>query len=226
VDSAGGDERERVVVPWAPGRVARVPGAAPSDVDVVLDELFGPADTGGPGWFDVVLVVAAVVLVLRGFVPLGVVALVLGLALPVRSLARRVRRGVRRRRYRSLLALGQPLVTGDAATDALLAAYDALLAVVPAAAPWLGEPAVEAAHRAVVECASLLAGRAPSTPEERAYVARRTSAIREVTAALPAGSPDPERVAAVRAREEVDAVSGPTSVDDLRALAARAGRTP
>jgi hypothetical protein len=207
-----GEGEDAAVVPWTPGPVRR--GDGPRDVDVVLDELFGPADEGGPGWFDAVLLVAGAVLLARGAIVWGVVLVVLGLALPARSLARRVQRRARRRRYEALLASGSPLASSPATAE-LLAAYDGLLA---AAAPHgsTGEEAVGAGHRAVVECASMLGGRAPSTPEETAYVARRASAIRAAAAALRAAPPDrDERVAAVRAREEIDALNGATSIDDL-----------
>ncbi len=219
--SAEGDG-DPVVVPWAPGRVLRPDPAPPSDVDVVLDELFGPPDDGGPGWFDVVLLVAGAVLLVRGLHGLGVVALVLGLAIPVRSVVRRGRRAARRRSYRALIAAGQPIATGHLDTDALLAAYDALLDTARGAPEWIADEAVAAAHRALVECASLLGGRVPSIEEEVAYVRRRTSAITTVVAAITT-APDLERIAAVRARDEVDALSGPTSLDDLGAVARRAG---
>ena len=203
------------IVPWAPGPVVRTP--PPSDVDVVLDELFGPPDDGGPGWFDVVLVMAGVALLVRGHVVWGAVALALGLALPARSVARRVRRRWRRRRYEALLVSGSPLASGGL-TDSLVAAYEALrsAAVAHGAA---GDEAVAAGHRAVVECASMLGGRVPSTSEEAAYVDRRVSALRAATAALVAAPPDRDaRVAAVRAREEIDALNGGTSLDDLSAV--------
>jgi hypothetical protein len=210
---------DAVVVPWSPGRVA--PVAPQGDVDVVLDELFGPADDGGPGWFDAVLLVAGLVLVARGYVLAGVAVATLGLALPARSVARRVRRRAQRRRY---AATGRPLATGSPETAALLSAYDALL---DAAAPrgGLGEEAAAAGHRAVMECTAMLGGRAPETQEERAYVARRTAAVQAAAAALAATPPvDYEaRVAAVRAREELDALAGPTSLDDLALVRRRAG---
>ena len=205
-------------MPWAPGPVTRQ--APASDVDVVLDELFGPADDGGPGWLDAALVVLGVVLLVRGTVVGGVLALVLGLALPLRSVARRARRASRRRRYAALAGSGSPLASGSPATAELLAAYESVLALAgPHGAA--GEEAVAAAHRAVVECASLLGGRVPSTREETAYVARRTAAIRSVAAALRAAPDREERVAAVRAREEVDALTAAavgTALDDLAAV--------
>jgi hypothetical protein len=233
-----GDADGGVVVPWAPGPVARVAARAPSDVDAALDELFGPADDGGPSWFDVVLVVAGVALLLRGAVAAGVVALALGLALPLRSLSRRARRAARRRRYRRLLAAGQPLATGHDETEALLAAYEALLDA--AASPELLErvavDAVAAAHGAVVECASLLGGGVPHTEAEAAYVARRTAAVRSLESALRAasaraaqpgdGADLAARTALVRGREEVDALGGGPALTDLREVAARVERAP
>jgi hypothetical protein len=218
------DGVERVVVPWTPGRVIRVGAQSRSDVDAALDDLFGPPDTRGPNVFDVVLVVAGVASIAGGWGLVGGGLVLLGVTLPLRWVGERLQRAVRRRRYTRLLAKGQPLAVGHPATAALVAAYDTLLETVAA----LGEPArtdaVAAGHRAVVECASLLGGRAPATADESAYVARRTDAIRSAVAALSSGAGRDERVAAVRAREEVDAVTGRTSLDDLAAVARQVRR--
>ena len=63
---------------------------------------------------------------------------------------------------------------------ALVDAYEAVLATSPR-----GEPAVIAAHFALLETASLLRWAPPAGPAEREYVRRRTRAIGELSVADP-----------------------------------------
>jgi hypothetical protein len=95
-------ERQIVVVPRTPGplRVLDDAGAAKGDeLDVMIDEVFGPSTDEGPGLFDVVLVVGGLALVAWSWLSggagpwfiIGITAIVLGIALPARSIVRATR---------------------------------------------------------------------------------------------------------------------------------------
>lgn len=241
-------ERQIVVVPRTPGslRVLDVGRAAKGDeLDEIIDEVFGPSTDEGPGLFDVMLVASGVALLawswLSGGGPwfiIGVTAIVLGVALPARSLLRATRERRIVQRQRRVLRAGHALDASDRTVGALVGSYDSLqqaatLPGVPAASA-----AVEAGHAALLEVASLLDGRPPLSEEERDYVERRTRAIRDLTAQIVRGSRAwsrarmrddagvtevaRERAAAVaRAREELEAGTGVGAVDELERLRAR-----
>src|SRR3954469_25901332 len=86
-----------LVVPRTPGPLIDPEPAARErardDVDEIVDELFGPEIEGGPGWTDGILLIAGVALAVSGAVLfdsrvltiVGVVAIGLGLILPIRT---------------------------------------------------------------------------------------------------------------------------------------------
>ncbi len=245
----GSPERQIVVVPRTPGplRVLDDVGAARGDdLDVIIDEVFGPSTDEGPGLFDVVLVGGGIALVLWSWLTggagpwfiIGIVAIVLGVALPARSIVRaaRERRIVRRRRR--VLRAGHALDASDATVGALVGSYDSLQHAASLPGVPVSSAALEAGHAALLEVASLLDGRPPLSDEEREYVERRTRAIRDLTAQIVRGSRAwqrarmrddtdvtegaRERAAAVaRAREELEAGTGVGAVDELERLRTR-----
>lgn len=230
------------MVPWAPGPLVRLePGRARDEFDELLDDLFGPDDDGGPGWFDVALLatgvacVAAVVagVIGSGFLWLGLPSLGLGSVLPARAVWRA---GHRRRTHRARhqkLGRGLPIDPSDSDVAALIEAYEDLLAATARpAAPPVDESAVAAAHTALLEAASLLRWAPPAGPAEREYVRRRTKAIGDLvdalerhddeTAAAQAKAADAanelERDARYQAVTELDDRLGPDSIEQLAYL--------
>jgi hypothetical protein len=226
-----------VIVPYSPGPLVPVEDGAPSEpseVDQLVDELFGPSPEGGPGLLDVALLLAGAGLLLWSLLDfhstvltiLGIVAIVLGLALPLRSLVRRFSaRNASARRQRAAgtgVLLG---VTGPCV--ALVGAYADLLYSVKTTSAPLGAESVAAAHLALLECAELVGDTGPASLSEVEYVERRVQAIRELADAI-GRHPGPEddggldRSARALAGEELDA-SGMSSLKELedikRALA-------
>jgi hypothetical protein len=221
-----------VVVPARPGPVVRLADAAatPDDIDGVLDELFGEEDERGPGAVDAVLVTGGVGAIVAAQVVdwptivtvLGALAAVLGAILPVRAVARRLGEGRRGARVRAVIGDGHLLRRDHPATERLLREHDAVIE----RATRLVEPArtrvLSVAHASLTEVATLLVGRSPTTDEERAYVAARSDALRELAATLAdprVGDADAERRRAVaQARQEVEEISGASSVLDAEAI--------
>ena len=168
---------------------------------------------------------------------IGVVAALLGVALPARSLARATRRRRQMARRRRAIGDGYPLDTSHPITHALAAAYDGCLrAAAQPGVPQAAE-AADAAHLAVVEVASLLAGGRPVAAAETAYVRKRTRAIQDVTlglarahrawvaarmeASIHATPADRQRATAVtQAREELESTTGLGSLDRLAGVGA------
>jgi len=242
-----------VVVPRTPGplrplRDERQPG---DDLDTLIDEVFGPTTAEKPGLFDVALVVAGVALIAWSFASggtgpwfaIGIGLVILGIALPARSLLRAA--GARRaaRRDSRILRGGTPLDTSDATVGALAGSYEALVHAAKLPGITTGARAVEAAHAAVLEVASLLSGRRPLTAEERAYVERRTKAIRDLASQLLRASRAWQRsrladgvdvtaaareraAAVVLAREALEAGAGVGAVDELERLSAQLRAEP
>jgi hypothetical protein len=227
-----------VVVPTAPGPLRRVPGArTPDEVDALLDDLFGPADDGGPGVADAVLatgggatVVAGVVLSAPVVLGLGIGAVVLGSILPARSLWRRAQQRRLATRRAEVLGSGTPLrVSAGAVTD-LVGAHDALFALVAATPDAVGAEERAAAHAAVADVAAVLGGGAPVGADEAAFVTERAAALTALVAGIEAASSAPSssspssddaeaRAARLAARQEVDRIEGSSSADRLRHLA-------
>lgn len=245
----GSPERQIVVVPRTPGPLRLLTEAVTArgdELDVMIDEVFGPSTDEGPGLFDVVLVIGGIALVawsslVGGAGPwfiIGITAIVLGVALPARSIVRATREQRIVRRQRRVLRTGHALDASDPTVGALVGSYDSLqhAAVLPGVP--FGSAAVEAGHAGLLEVASLLDGRPPVSDEEREYVERRTRAIRGLTADLVERSRAwqraavrddadvtegaRERAAAVaKAREELETGTGVGAVDELERLRAR-----
>jgi hypothetical protein len=186
--SAGASERHLVVVPREVGPVVPLKTGASGprdDLDELVDDVFGPSTDERPGPFDLLLVIAgAIVLawaVLTGaatwLVVVAVVAIVLGLALPARSLVRRYRGAAVSRRMRSAGRRGYVLDVTAGSTAELLGAHGELDAAAALPGSVYGERALDAAHEALVEVASLLEGAPPTVPAQDEYVAKRTRAI-------------------------------------------------
>lgn len=191
--AAAGSGKRTLVVPRDPGPLRDLSRLEHPrhDVDAAIDEMFGTS-MERPGVFDVVLLALGVGLIgWAWLVPgstllliLGVGAVLLAAALPghVALVAVSARRADRRRRV--AIGQGYPLDAGAPGTAELVDAYAELLQATNVGGPLPVELARDAGHLAVVECALLLEGRAPLVPEEMRYVARRTQAIRDLSADL------------------------------------------
>lgn len=229
-----------VVVPHSPGPLVPLdrPERGRDDLDELIDDLFPDTDEG-PGSFDAALVAVGLGLVgwrLAGGPTAalvgGVVALALGCILPVRWLAQRVQRRLRRRRRDAIAATGVLLHVSHPVTARLVHAYDDLAETTGSTA----SAEAAAAHGALLEVATLLRGRAPGSDREREYAAERAAAIEGLGAAVrlrrepPAGGgepdgPDPGLL--IEARGELDALTGRnalTHLDELTAEARQARR--
>ena len=223
------DEAARmVVVPEGPGPLRTL--AARSDWDVeldsMLDEVFGAPVDEGPGLTDAVLVVAGLTALAAWQLTsrpiwvgvLGAVCLVLGLVLPLRSAFLALRRGRRSRAVSAAIGRGTPLRLDDPSTQRLVDAYDAVLgesAYDAVAAP----EAASIAHQALLEVASLLEGRVPTTASERAYVDERAAALDALHEDLVAARPVP---VADEVADDVPAdVLRDAAVDAMRDLESR-----
>lgn len=241
MSAADGDGDVVVVVPDRPGPLRRLPGTrTPDEVDDLLDELFGPADDGGPGVADAVLATGGGAAVVTGLVVsapvvlgLGVGAVVLGSILPARSLYRQVRSRRLAARRAEVLGAGTPLRVSSGPVAALVDAHDALFARAGADPDAVGPEARAAAHAAVADVAAVLGGAAPVGVEEVGFVTERADALAALVASLPAGGGgsavaggasdgDPAqegRRARLAARREIDRIEGESSADRLRRLA-------
>lgn len=237
------DRRNFVVVPHRPGPLLSLDTGrsqrARDDLDELIDDLFPDVDER-PGWFDAVLVVVGAGLLAwawTGEPPgvvtvLGVVTLALGCILPVRAAWRRARRRREHRRRNGLLEQGVPIDASSPGAAALVRAYEDLLRLANRSGSEFGDPAISAAHDALLEVASLLKGRSPTSERELGYVDKRAAAIAELAGALrelPTGSQSPSEDpsvvdpdALVEAREELDEIAAFNSVTRLEELTAEA----
>ena len=233
-----------VVVPHRPGPLISldISGSrrGPDDLDALVDSLFPEVDER-PGWFDATLAIAGGGLLawsLIGTAPaivivLGVGALGLGCILPLRAAWRRARQRSARRRRESLLQQGVPLDVTSQGTAALVEAYENLIGLTRVAGGVFDDPALCAAHSALLEVASLLNGRAPTSDRQIDYVTIRAAALADLVVALrevsessagpgggdlPAIHPD----ALVDAREELDRIAPINAVTRLEELIAEA----
>jgi hypothetical protein len=182
------DTRRLVLVPREAGPVVplRHGSTGPRDeLDMLVDDVFGPSTDERPGPFDVLLVIGGAILlawaVLTGasawIIVAAVVAIVLGMALPARSLVRRYRGAAASRRIRSAERRGYILDATAGSTVELLRAHEDLVAAAALPGSVYGGRALDAAHEALVEVASLLDGAPPGVPAQDEYVAKRTGAI-------------------------------------------------
>ncbi len=184
-----------MVVPRVSGPLVDVDGATigrVDDLDAAIDELFGAPTDESAGPLDAVLVLGGMCLAgwsLWAAAPapvllLGVGATLLGIALPVRSVAASSREARRLSARGSAIGHGLPLDASDPTVRALTDAYGECLAAASKPAVPHGQEAIEAAHLAVTEVASLLAGGRPVAEAEIEYVRKRTGAIGRLTLRL------------------------------------------
>jgi hypothetical protein len=248
-DTVASEDAEVVVVPRQPGPLSPLGGRArPQDeLDVLVEDMFGESTDEGPGVFDLVLLgLGAAISVWAflsgagmGWTALGVILVVLGLALPARSILRTYRSRSARRVRRRAIERGYLLDASAPSTGALVDAYEQLAEVAEGSASPLAEQTVTAAHAALVEVATLLDGSAPVTDAEIAYVEKRTAAVRTASARLIRADRVRARArgartradedetmaqrrrradAVTRAREELESTHRMSSVDQLEAL--------
>jgi len=229
------DPSRHVLVPNRPGALVPLADQAPKrgrdDLDELIDDLLPDVDEG-PGVFDVALVVIGLALIgwtVLGSGPgwavlVGLGAFALGVTLPARALVRRFQSRSRRRHLAGQLDQGTLLDVTTSEVSALTSAHAELLAITERMEAGLGSQVREAGHRAVAEVAAALAGQAPSSPADRAYVAARTDAVSALVETFgsdladPATGADPEvdLVAAARAElDELDPSSSVTQIEDL-----------
>jgi hypothetical protein len=206
--------RRLVVVPRQPGSLVplRVGETGPKDdLDELVDEVFGPSTDERPGLFDALLLVGGGIVlawaILSGaavwIAAVAAVAMVLGLALPARSLVRRSRAAAASRRVRAAERRGYVLDITAGPTLGLARAYDDAVAAAGLPGSVYSGRALDAAHLAVVEVATLLKGDPPEGPAQDEYVTRRTAAIRALVGELMAANQRwLEERAATEAEEE------------------------
>ena len=186
-----GVQPQTVIVPRRPAslRVLQPPTRRQRDeLEDLVDDIFGPPIDESPGRFDAGLVVVGLGLAAWAVVgdgpsltlPIGITAIVLGLALPVRTMLRWFRThavGLRRR----VVEPGMPLDASHPATQALIAAHARLLQSSSTRTARNPELAVAAGHSGVIEVGRLLEGRPPSTPAEIRLVWTRTAELHALT---------------------------------------------
>ena len=226
-------EGDLVLVPHAPGPLVRpTSGRRRDELDDLVDDLFGEPDARGPSALDGVLVVAGLGIASWGAVSgpavgwlvVGIVLLLLGAVLPVRSAWRRVTGARDSRRRAALHEVGTVLAVDDPDVAGIVHGYDALLESTRGVDPDLAGRAIAAGHAAMAEVASLLDGARPASDVEREYVAERRDAIealqRSVQLARPSevDSGAPDRWLVAEARRELDAATGDGSIERLDAL--------
>lgn len=228
-DGATGDRW--VVVPARPGPLLRPSdrsGRQRDDLDELIDELLPDVDEG-PGPFDVALAAIGVGLLVTGLatgatwmVVLGVLGAALGAVLPVRWVWRRSRSAQAGRATRALTDRGTVMAVDGIEVHDLISAHDALWSVAEGLTPAATIAVQGAAHQAVAEAAALLAGSAPATAEERAYVSERTRAMQDLLSDTRRSGTDvterDARQGRVAAAAEIDALGGPSSLSRLADL--------
>lgn len=242
-DGAVPSRRDFVVVPHLPGPLVALDTSrserSRDDLDELIDDLF-PDVEEGPGLFDAVLVVVGAGLLGWAWIGdapgvvavLGAVALALGCILPIRATWRRARQRREHRHRDVLLEQGIPINVSSPGAAALVGAYEELRRLANRSGPEFADPAISAAHGALLEVASLLKGRSPTSEREVGYVDKRAAVITELAVALrelptPTESPtddaphvDPD--ALIEAREELDQIAPFNSVTRLEELIAEA----
>jgi len=188
-------ERRLVVVPHEVGpiRPLRQGAAGPKDeLDALVDDVFGPSTDERPGVFDLLLTAAGAVIfawaLLTGaatwIVLVATVAIVLGMALPARGVVRRYRGAKASRQLRSAERRGYLLDVSSGSVVELLRAHEALVEAAALPGSVYSGRALDAAHLALVEVATLLDGAPPAGHVQDEYVAKRTDAIVALTGQL------------------------------------------
>lgn len=244
--------RMLVLVPRQPGPIThlRVGESGPRDeLDVLVDDVFGPSTDERPGPFDLLLLGGGAALLAWALlggaatwvVAAAIAAIVLGMALPARSLVRRYRAAAASRQVRVAERRGHVLDATSEPALALLRAHQALVDAAALPGSVHSGRALDAAHLAVVEVATLLKGEPPEGAAQDEYVARRTAAIEALTrellaahrrwleerAATEAGEAERRRrwVAAVtEARDELQAEDRMGSLAQLERITTRLAR--
>lgn len=190
--------RRLVLVPLEVGPIVpleRGDGSrARDELDELVDEMFGPSTEERPGPFDLVLLIGGALLlawaILAGgpawVAVIGLGALVLGAALPARSLVRRYRHAAATRRLRAARGRGHVLDATSDPTAALVAAQATLRTAAARPGSIYSGRALVAGHTACVEVATLLGGAPPDGAVQEEYVAKRTAAILALAAQLDA----------------------------------------
>jgi len=224
--------RSTVVVPAQPGPLLALVDfeRRRDDIDDVLDDMFGAPDDRGPGAVDAVLLIGGVGAVIAGVVASlpsivivgGAAAAALGAVLPLRSVLRHAAMRRRRSRLSDRVGHGSLLRTDHPATAELVVAHARLWAASGALAPAPRDRVQSVAADAAHEVASLLAGRAPVTPHEVAYVQARVDALTALVETLAdprVGDGEAERRRAlVEARQEVEQIDGGSSLTEAATL--------
>lgn len=237
-----------VVVPLGPGPLVVLDPGGERDrdeLDDLVDDLFPDVDEG-PGWFDAGLAVAGIGLLAWGrlgdgpglVTVLGTIALLLACILPVREGWRWYRQRTRARLTSARLAAGVALDASSPAVAALIDPYRALFgrdATTGSIDASLLGHARGAAHAALLEVATLLDGRTPTSEGELGYVDQRATAVAGLVESL-RELPDPRPEAMERytvagatpfdpdvlvaAREELDRLAPITSVTRIEQVTA------
>lgn len=229
-----------VVVPARPGPLIPLDvdsgrRRAPDELDALIDELL-PDVGDGPGLADGLFVLGGLAVAgwaiatsgPRWLLAVGVIAVALGCVLPARAVWRRAGDRRRMRAHARVESRGTRLDATAPPTAHLVTAYRDLVRALPDADPDMSGPALAAAHAAVLEVATLCEGRVPS-PSEAAYVARRADAIAALARSLADDAsadahdaPVADRpTSVVEARDELDALTGTSSVDRILDLTDR-----
>jgi hypothetical protein len=183
-----------VVVPPTPGPLRDLSRGERSrdELDDMIDDLFGTTTPERPGAFDVVLVAIGIALLGWGLWLggpdiarwAGLVAVVLGLALPARGVIRAYGRRRSAWLQRRRIGDGVLLDVSSRETADLADAYGRCLQAAGLPGVPLADEARSSAHQAMLEVASLLVGQPPVAAAQVAYVTKRTDALRELTAQL------------------------------------------
>jgi hypothetical protein len=233
----------RFLVPRTPGPLRALdqrPREVRDEIDELVYELFGDPIEESPGKFDAALLVVGGLIVAwslftgqsTAVLVLGFLIVLLGLALPLRAARRAVRGRRTSREHARLLSHGQVLDATHPAVRHLVESYNELTRAADLPGTSKSPRALEAAHLALSEVASLLEGRAPVVDAEVGYVAKRTQAVRDLAVelrrshrlhvhALEARAVEDVRplrlraAAVATARDELDAVNPADSLDEM-----------
>jgi len=220
-----------VVVPRRPGPLIFPPTIERKDrdeLDISLDEVFGEPIQQKPGPVDASLVVGGVgLIIIAEVLSGGGLSVVLGLALPVRSLWRMAMRSRSTQRLASILKQGDPLNLTDATARRLAVAYTKIQQIADGGQEPAAADALEASAQALQEVAVLLKGRPPRGAAESEYVARRAIAVEGLARSLEQAhgsvasdgvAEDHIRDAAVEALTEFEKRTGMSSLDRISSI--------